>query len=327
VTTSTVVVCAYTMERWDEITAAVDSVLNGTVGPDQVLVVVDHNDELLERATQQFTRDPNAGLVTVVANHHKQGLSGARNTAIELATSDVVVFLDDDAAAEPSWLARLMAHYDDESVVGVGGSARPLWGGSVTGTRPSLYPAPSPTTRGEFDWVVGCTYEGQPTAVAPVRNLMGCNMSFRRSAFDLVGGFHEDLGRVGKVPLGCEETEFCIRLRRANPGSVIVFDPAAEVRHHVGPARLRWHYLVSRCYAEGISKAAVAGMVGSDLALESERAYATRVLPRGFAREVARAARGSRESVAGASAIVVGLGATTLGYLRGRASLRRASPA
>ena len=48
--------------------------------------------------------------------------------------------------------------------------------------------------------MVGCTYEGQPTALAPVRNVMGCNMAFRTSVFDTAGLFGEDLGRVGRVP-------------------------------------------------------------------------------------------------------------------------------
>ena len=57
-------------------------------------------------------------------------------------------------------------------------------------------------------------------------------------------------------PLGCEETDLCIRLARAEPGGVILYDPAVRVRHRVTRERARLGYFVVRCHAEGISKAA-----------------------------------------------------------------------
>jgi len=313
------------MDRWDDLVAAVQSVLAGDHACEQIIVVIDHNDALLTRAQQHL---PEAGsTVQVVANEHRQGLSGARNTAVALATEEVVAFLDDDATAAPSWLSRLLVHYEDPSVIGAGGSAVPVWPEAVTGSRPALLPAASPESRGEFDWVVGCTYQGQPESASRVRNLMGCNMSFRRSVFDSIGGFSEDLGRVGKTPLGGEETEFCIRARRARPGAAIVFEPAAVVRHRVSADRVRWRYLLSRCYSEGLSKALVAGMVGQEAALESERSYVTHVLTRGVLREAYKAVRGQRAGATGAAAICAGLAVTTAGYLRGALSRARSGRA
>ena len=45
-----VVVCAYTMDRWGDLCAAVDSLLVQTVPPIEIVVVIDHNPELLARA-------------------------------------------------------------------------------------------------------------------------------------------------------------------------------------------------------------------------------------------------------------------------------------
>jgi glycosyltransferase involved in cell wall biosynthesis len=101
VTTATVVVCVYTEKRWDDIVAAVESVASQDVPPVETLVVVDHNPALLERAQAELPD------VRVLANAHVQGLSGARNTAIAEAKGDVVVFLDDDAAAAADRKGRL----------------------------------------------------------------------------------------------------------------------------------------------------------------------------------------------------------------------------
>lgn len=302
---ATVVVCAYTEQRWDDIVAAVGSVLAQDVAAAEVLVVVDHNPALLARARQAF-----GGPVRVLPNAHRQGLSGARNTAVAVATGEVVVFLDDDAAARPGWLRALLAPYADPDVIAVGGVAHPRFPAG----RPALLPSGgrTPDATGELDWIVGCTYTGQPTERAEVRNLMGCNMSVRRGVFARVGGFAEDLGRIGRNPLGCEETEFCIRARQVlGRAARIVFEPAAQVDHRVGPDRVRWSYLRRRSWSEGLSKAAVARLVGSDDALSTERSYVARVLPRAVLREL-RAGR-----PASAAAVVAALAATTAGYLRG----------
>ena len=141
-------------------------------------------------------------------------------------------------------------------------------------------------------------------------------MSVRREVFARVGGFAEDLGRIGRNPLGCEETEFCIRVRqiyrRMGRGARIVFEPTAQVDHRVSDDRVRWAYLRRRSWSEGLSKAAVSRLVGSDDALSTERTYVATVLPGAVVREL-RAGR-----PASALAIATALGATAAGYLRGR---------
>jgi GT2 family glycosyltransferase len=306
---ATVVICVYTEKRWDDIVAAVGSVLAQDVRAAEVLVVVDHNPALLDRTRAEFGED-----VRVLPNAHRQGLSGARNTAVAAASGDVVVFLDDDAAARPGWLRALLTPYADPDVAAVGGVAHPRFPDS----RPGLLPTggSGADATGELDWIVGCTYTGQPTARSEVRNLMGCNMSVRREVFARVGGFAEDLGRIGRNPLGCEETELCIRIRqsyaRMGRDARIVFEPAAQVDHRVSGDRVRWTYLRRRSWSEGLSKAAVSRLVGSDDALSTERAYVASVLPGAVAREL-RAGRPTS-----ALAIVTALVATGAGYARGK---------
>src|ERR1700735_4486676 len=98
----TLVICCYTERRWEETCAAVKSVLGQTPEPAEVLLVVDHNPALADRARRELTG------VTVLENDETQGLSGARNTGLRAATQPITAFLDDDAEARPGWIAGLI---------------------------------------------------------------------------------------------------------------------------------------------------------------------------------------------------------------------------
>lgn len=295
-----VIICAYTEERWPDLVAAVDSLGRQSLPPREVVVVIDHNPALLARARAAF---PSA---VVLANSQHPGLSGARNCGVAATHGAIVAFLDDDAVALPDWAAQLLAGYADPQVVGVGGAIEPLW----QHRRPGWFPT-------EFDWVVGCTYRGAPTNTALVRNLIGANMSFRREVFAAVGQFRSAIGRVGAHPVGCEETELCIRIRQHWPERILLHRPEARVLHRVPAARGRWRYFRARCYGEGISKALVRQFVGARDGLSSERAYTLRTLPRGVARGLADTLGGDPHGLLRAGAIVAGLAITTAGFVRG----------
>ncbi|HLI15082.1 MAG TPA: glycosyltransferase [Acidimicrobiales bacterium] len=299
-----VVICAYTEERWDDLCAAVASALRQTRPPTEVIVVIDHCPPLLERARLAFPR------ALVVENAGPAGLSGGRNTGIARARGDVVAFLDDDAAADERWLERLLAAYEEPGVVGAGGRVVPRW----SARRPDWFPP-------AFDWVVGCSHAGMPSSTRPVRNFVGANMSFRRDLLVSLGGFSERLGRNGTNSAGCEETELCIRAQRSGNGVRLVYEPGAVVHHRVPPARGTWRYFLRRCYGEGRSKAEVVRLAGRSRALADERSYLVSTVPRAVAASLGEAARGRPSRGLAAVAALAGTGATFAGYLRGRLSL------
>jgi len=142
-------------------------------------------------------------------------------------------------------------------------------------------------------------------------------MSFRKAAFEHVGGFTEQLGRIGEQLFGCEETEFSIRLTQANPGAIILYEPSSQVEHHLAQHRASFSYFVRRCWAEGISKAEVSRRVGRSKALSTERHYVLRVLPRGIWNGLHDSACGDLWGMARSVAIAVGLLATAAGYCAG----------
>lgn len=323
-----VVICVYTERRWDDIMAAIASVRDQSIAPHEVIVVVDHNPALqrrLEAATRdlgwakpgqpgpepahQGGRPP----VIVTANREQRGLSGGKNTGVAVAVGDVVAFLDDDAIAEPDWLRSLADSYADDGVAGVGGLTLPRW----DTRRPGWFPH-------EFDWVVGCNYLGMPESRQPVRNLLGGNASFRRYAFALAGGFTSDVGRSGaRLPLGCEETEFCIRIGQRRPDVRLLINHRAVIWHRVPANRTRFSYFITRCYAEGLSKAQVSQAVGAAEGLSAERRYVRVTLPAGVVRGLTAPLRGDLAGLGRAGAIVTGLAAAATGYLAGRLARRR----
>jgi GT2 family glycosyltransferase len=297
-----VVICAYTQERWHDLVDAVASTQKQTVSPNEIIVVIDHNPEMLLRAQEHLPG------ILVTDNKETRGLSGARNSGIALAQSDLIVFLDDDAIADQHWLEYLTQDMKNPNILGTGGAVHPFW----VDTEPNWLPE-------EFYWVVGCTYRGLPQATAPIRNPIGASMCIRREVFTTVGGFRSGIGRVGKRPVGCEETELCIRARQHWPDRTFLFHPQAEIAHRVPAQRARWQYYWARCYAEGISKAFVARFVGAKDSLSSESTYTLQTLPKGVIRNIKAALfEHDNAGFTRAAAIISGLLVTISGYVVGR---------
>jgi glycosyltransferase involved in cell wall biosynthesis len=310
---TSVVVSTYNEERWDDLYACVRSLESQTLPPLEVIVVVDHNPGLLERAADAF---PDA---TVVPNQRARGLSGARNSGTAAARGSIVVFIDDDARAEPDWLERLQECFrGDGSVVGAGGMLLPHWEGPEARWLPR-----------EFYWVFGCSYTGLPEELAPVRNPIGANMAVRASILEEIGGFREgsegdaprELRARGVVRAGGnipDDTDLAIRVKQRRPDAVWLYQPAAVVHHTVTPERGTFGYFVRRCYEEGVGKANLTRYVGADLGLSSERRHAMLVLPAGILRGFRDLLRGDLRGPLRSAAIAIGLGVVAWGFFVGK---------
>ncbi|MFB6077362.1 MAG: glucosyl-dolichyl phosphate glucuronosyltransferase [Halarchaeum sp.] len=234
-----VVVCAYTLDLYEHVRDAADSVLSQT-HPDTELVLVSDGDDALAEAMDRDYGDRED--VRVVANDENRGLSYSRNHGVEAATGDVVAFLDDDAVAEPDWVETLVGGYERHNALAVGGRMAPEW---VAG-KPDFLPA-------EFYFLIGVTHRGFPEGECEVRNTFGSNISFRREVLEELGGFDEGLGRKGDSQGQGEETDLAARMY-ARYSERVWYLPNAVVRHKIFDYRTDPRWLAERAFEQGRSK-------------------------------------------------------------------------
>lgn len=158
-----------------------------------------------------------------------------RNAAARRARGSVFAFLDDDAEAEPGWLASGLTTLERADVAG----------------GPDLGPPGAPYGERLADLLLATPWigsgvpaherrpEGGP--IASPHDVALCNLFAKREAFDALGGFDESLGYVG------EDTDF---VRRAlDRGFAVRLDPDVRVRHRRRPfpgayLAQRWRYRV-----------------------------------------------------------------------------------
>ena len=302
--TVSVVICAYTEDRWLLLQRSVASVQHQRRTPMEIIVCVDHNDALLERCRRHWehrTASPSVPVV-VLANKYQGRLGSARNTAAEIAQGDIVAFLDDDAWADPDWLERLLVPYGNDLVVAVGGAPMP----EFEGPRPRWFPF-------EFDWVFGCAYSGLPESQAPLARLIGANMSVRRLALADIGGFHSD---------NHDDMDMCHRLMHLRPAEQIVYEPMARVRHFVPSTRTTWGYFWRRCFFVNKGKVEAFQQMGGASNLSADVGFVGQALSRGVYRELRQAFRGDLWGAVRAAAILAGIGLAGAGHVAGQAQWR-----
>jgi len=150
------------------------------------------------------------------------GLNVARNRAMREASTDLVVFTDDDAVPEAGWLDALRANFGDPRVLCATGLTLPI---ELDTEAQELFEELSPFARGFRRRI----FDGQhdnPVEVGRVG--AGANMALRRQTVDLVGPFDERLD-AGTPTRSGGDHEMFVRILAA--GYQIAYDPAAVSWH------------------------------------------------------------------------------------------------
>ena len=195
--TSLVIPCldaAASLER------VLDGVWRQTRRPDEVLVVDDGS-------TDDTARIAHRGGARLITHARNMGLAAARNSALNAAGGEVVVFVDADAVPHAELLDRLVQGYDDPGLGGVGGQIMELGQGGVADR-----------------WRAAFWRQTQGTAPLPdAPFLVGGCCSLRRAAALDAGGFCDTFSTNG------EDVDLSLRLRGA--GLRLAYDPRAVVFH------------------------------------------------------------------------------------------------
>lgn len=312
---ATVVIIAYTMERWSLTCDAVESARNQTMPPCEVILCVE-GQELAERFKERFARsEGSAPPIRVINSQQEEGepapaateqervpyachaqVAVERTRGVELASTEIVAFLDDDASADPDWLERLLAPFADPSVVAVGGAPLPVY----AKPRPRWFPS-------EFNWVFGCAYAGLPTKTAPTLRLIGANMAARRESILAVGGFRSL----------ADDLDLANRLLELSPQSRLIYEPAAIVHHYVHEDRLTWHYFWRRCFWASRSKVSIMRGLGTAANMQADRTFVRRSLSVGVATGLRQFLGGDIGGLERALSIIAGLGLSAIAYVTG----------
>jgi glycosyltransferase involved in cell wall biosynthesis len=247
------IVC--TLNRASTLGAALESLTSQTYAPDDFEIVVVDNGSTDDTRDVAAAAQRNARVRVAYIHEPVRGLSTARNRARRESRGEVLAYLDDDARAEPDWLAATMRAFDAHpDADAIGGRVLPDAGFEY----PSWLPARLQRHLSHVDhgprerWL---TYPHYP---------FGTNLALRRSVFERVGEFDTDLGRIGEhsVRTG-EETELLLRLERV--GGRILYVPTATVRHAVESQRLSPSWIYRQTFSIGHSGAVMdrkSGAVG-----------------------------------------------------------------
>lgn len=263
----TVIVCAYTLDRWALLNESLQSVRRQDREPQEVILCIDHNVALYERCVEElapaFADAP--WTFRVIQNEYETRLGGARTSAAQIATGDVLAFLDDDATASPSWLRYLTKPYGDPTVTAVGGA--PL--AKFESARPRWFPY-------ECHWIFGCAYRGLPKRLGPIDHLIGANMSIRREALLGWGGFHSD---------NHDDMDLSHRTIHQYGPRALLYEPDAVVHHFVPTARLTWSYFWRRCFFVNRGKVQAFRDMDQASNVRAELRFASRSLSRALVTE------------------------------------------
>jgi glycosyltransferase involved in cell wall biosynthesis len=212
-----VVVCTY--KRPLQLQACLTSLRRVNYPQFEVVVVQNH-------AEDAGARDIAEGEGAHYFAEPARGLSRARNRGARASSGEIVAYLDDDAVADPGWLAAIVREFSDERVMAVTGRIVPA---NVETEAERIFAAAGGFSLGDESLLVLDRSNNRWFELACFGGIgNGGNMAFRKAAFDRWPGFDERLGAGTPIAGGEEHYAFFSLIER---GFRVVHAPDAVVRH------------------------------------------------------------------------------------------------
>ena len=295
-----VIICAYTLDRWELLNKSLQSVTQQDLQPIELILSIDHNRDMYVKCAAELpkTLAHAPWKFSVIENRYDTRLGGARTSAAEIATGDILAFLDDDAFAAESWLRTLTGAYSDPGVVAVGGA--PV--ATYESPRPRWFPF-------ECNWIFGCAYRGLPERRAPIDHMIGANMSVRREALLSWGGFQSD---------NHDDMDLSHRTIHAYGATAVLYEPDAVVHHFVPKSRLTWNYFWRRCFYVNKGKVKAFRDMNEASNLRAEVRFAIRSISQALVNETKALLRGDQYAPVRYAALLCALALGGAGAIVGR---------
>jgi glycosyltransferase involved in cell wall biosynthesis len=215
--TVSVIIPSY--QRVKVLSKCLDALGRMEVLPDEIVVIARD----IDTETQEFVRawisgDPERRVLAIA---NRPGQIAAMEVGFHASKGAIVAYTDDDAQPHVDWLKRMLAHYQDPTIGGVGGRDL-LW-------RNGEFMAGKAGRVGYISWygrITGDSYL-EFSGVQEVETLKGVNMSFRRQfvKFD-----HNLLGTPTQWP-----SDTSITLAAKRMGARLICDPNILVDHYEFP--------------------------------------------------------------------------------------------
>ncbi|CAN5259808.1 hypothetical protein BH20GEM2_BH20GEM2_15320 [soil metagenome] len=221
----TVAIC--TRDRPEQLRRALASLLRQTAAPAEIVVV---DNAPASDATRQLiaAEFPEVHYVCEAI----PGLNFARNRALANAAGEIVAFIDDDAVADPNWIASTQKTFRESPTVAIcTGRVDPLVldtpgqrlfeanGGFARGNRPLRLPQDASRRLHGLR---------APLIAWSISVGTGCSLAVRKEIIRKLGDFDEGLDSPPELP-GGGDIDLLWRVLAAGYG--IVYEPSVRVRH------------------------------------------------------------------------------------------------
>lgn len=225
-----------TYNRADQLPLALAALQRQTGAVPYEIVVVDNNstDATADVVARLAAADPRIRYLF----EPRQGLSHGRNTGIAHAGAPIIAFFDDDVRVADNWIEELHRIFAERPEIEyIGGRVLPNF----------IEPPPPWLTTSHWSPLAVQDYGSAPVVSGPEHAvcLVGASLAFRKRAFDAVGLFTPDLGRIKDGIGSTEDHDMQLRMWRA--GMRGLYAPSVVAIADVTPDRLtksyhrRWH--------------------------------------------------------------------------------------
>jgi glycosyltransferase involved in cell wall biosynthesis len=235
------VIC--TFNREDFLRTCLESLSPQTLSRElyEIVVVDNASSDETPRVVQRFA-ESHPGIRVLCVRENRRGLSVARNTGAERSSGDVILYLDDDATADPNLLREVVRVFQEHPAAGCAG-------GRIVLDLPDRVPWWYSDRLAAYFSAYGDAQAHERRVTVPEEFPYGANFAVRRTALREVGMFEEAYGRKGRDSAGGEDTELACRL--AARGFEIYSAPGAVVTHHIPRERMRFPVLLRQAASAG----------------------------------------------------------------------------